>query len=83
MYLRILFFGCAGSSLLHVGFSLVAVDRGLLFVVARGLLLSRGFSCGGARALGTQALVVVALGLSCFVARGIFPDQGSNQWPLH
>ena len=83
MYLCILFFGCAGSSLLHVGFSLVVVDQGLLFVVVHGLLISRGFSCGGAQTLGTQALVVVALGLSCFVACRIFPDQGSNQWPLH
>ena len=66
-----------------MGLSLVAVDRGLLFVVGRGLLISRGFSYGRAQALGTQASVAVALGLGCFVACGIFPDQGSNQWPLH
>ena len=61
-----------------------------------------GFSCCVARALGAQALVVVARGLSscgsralerklssvahglsCSVARGIFPDQGSNPCPLH
>ena len=40
MYLCILFFGCAGSSLLHVGFSLVVVDQGLLFVAVRGLLIA-------------------------------------------
>ena len=42
------------------------VERGLLFVAVRGLLIAcDGFSCG-ARALGTQASVVVARGLrSC------------------
>ena len=54
-----------------------------------------GFSCCGARALGVQASVVVALGLwsagsvvvahgiSCSTACGIFPDQGLNPCPLH
>ena len=54
-----------------------------------------GFSCCGARALGTRASVVVARGLqstgsvvvvhglSCSAACGIFPDQGSNLCPLH
>ena len=42
-----------------------------------------GFSCCGAWALGTQASVVVAHGLSCSVACGIFPDQGLNPCPLH
>ena len=54
-----------------------------------------GFSCRGARALGPQASVVVARrlqstgsvvvahGLSCSAACGIFPDQGSNPCPLH
>ena len=54
-----------------------------------------GFSCCGARALGVRASVVVsrglqsagsvavAHGLSCSVACGIFPDQGSNPCPLH
>ena len=35
-----------------------------------------GFSCCGTQALGIQASVVVAHGLSCSVAYGIFPDQG-------
>ena len=43
-----------------MGLSLVAVDRGLLFVVGRGLLISRGFSYGRAQALGTQASAAVA-----------------------
>ena len=41
-----------------------------------------GFSCCGARALGAQASVVVARGLSCSAACGIFPDQGSTPCPL-
>ena len=42
-----------------------------------------GFSCCGARALGARTSVAVAHGLSCSVACGIFPDQGSNLCPLH
>ena len=54
-----------------------------------------GFSCCRAWALGVQASVVVARGLSnagsvvvarglsCSAACGIFPDQGSNPCPLH
>ena len=39
------------------------------------LLRSTGFRCAGS--------VIVAHGPSCSAARGIFPDQGSNPWPLH
>ena len=42
-----------------------------------------GFSCCGAQALGAWASVVVAHGLSCSEARGIFLDQGSNPCSLH
>ena len=53
-----------------------------------------GFSCGaqtlqcaGSSSCGSQAprhkLVVAAQGLSCSIACGIFPDQGSNLWLLH
>ena len=41
------------------------------------------FSCCGARALGARASVVVARGLSCSAACGIFPDQGSNPCSFH
>ena len=41
------------------------------------------FSCCGAWALDAHASVVVACRLSCPVACGIFPDQGSNSYPLH
>ena len=41
------------------------------------------FSSCRIQVLGVQALVVVAHGLSCSEAWGIFPDQGSNPCPLH
>ena len=53
----------------------------LSLVVASGgysSLQCAGFSCCGA-----WASVVVAHWLSCSVACGIFPDQGSNPCPLH
>ena len=40
-----------------------------------------GFSC--AQALGARASVVAACGLSCSLACGVFPDQGSSPCPLH
>ena len=65
-------------------------ERGLsLFAAGElgfSLLRCGGFSCCGARALGVWASVVVARGLSCSTARGIFPDQGSNcfgRWILN
>ena len=42
-----------------------------------------GFLCCRARALGVHASVVVARGLSCSAACGIFPDQGLNPCHLH
>ena len=39
--------------------------------------------CCGAAALGHVGSRVVAPGLSCSAAHGIFPDQGSNPCPLH
>ena len=60
-----------------------------VFIVVHGLLIVVASRCG-ARALGARASVVVAHGLSscghglsCSVARGIFPDQGLNPCPLH
>ena len=40
-------------------------------------------SCCTAQALGLRGSVVLAHGLSCPMACGIFPDQGSNLCPLH
>ena len=59
--------------------------RGPSLVVASGGCSSwwcNGFSCG-TWALGTWASVVVARGLSCSMACGIFQDQDSNPCPLH
>ena len=39
-------------------------ERGLLFVAVHGLPIAVAFSCCGARALGVQASVFVARGLS-------------------
>ena len=48
------------------GLSLVAVERGLLFVVMCGLLIAVASLCCGAWVLGARASVVVAHGLrSC------------------
>ena len=66
-------------------------ERGLLFVAVHGLLIAvaslvseqglTGFSsCGMLWHVGS---VVVAHGLGCSEAYGIFPDQGLNPCPLH
>ena len=69
-----LFFGCAGSSLLREG--------------CLQLWQARATPCGGFSFCRVQALehvgsVVVARGLSCPEACGIFPDQESNPCFLH
>ena len=66
LFFKLLFiFGCVGSSLWCVGFSL------------QWFLLMWSM---GARHVGT---VVVAHGLSCSEAGGIFLDQKLNPGPLH
>ena len=64
------------------GLSLVAASGDYSSLQCPGFSLG-GFSCCGARALGTWASVVVAHALSSSAARGIFPDQGSNPCPLY
>ena len=73
-------FGCVGSSLLCAGFIVASGGYSSLLCAASHC---SGFSCCGVRVLGSWASVVVAHGLSCSVACGIFPDQGSNPCPLH
>ena len=70
------------------GLSLVAVSRGYSLLQCVGfslqwllLLRSTGSRHAGFSSCGTQASVVVAHGLSCSVACGIFPDQGLNPRP--
>ena len=84
LFLAVLGLGCC------VGFSLVAVSRGYSLVVEHGLLIAVAslllrnvFS----RACRLQQLwhtgsVVVAQGLSCSTAHGLFPNQGSNPYLL-
>ena len=64
------------------GPSPVAVSGGSFCCCAQASLCD-GFSCCAAPALGAQASAVEAHGLSCFKARGIFPDHGLNPRPLH
>ena len=101
LFIYLFIFGCVGSSLLHAGFSLVVASGGCsslrcVGVSLQWLLLLPSTALGaqasvvvapGLSSCGSWALeagsVVVAHGLSCSVACGIFPDQGSNPCPLH
>ena len=65
------------------GLSLVAASGGHSLVVVCGLLTAVTSLVSEHRLWGTWASVVVAYRLSCPMARGIFPDQGSNLCPLH
>ena len=71
--------GCAGSSPMCVSFLYVQwVGATLWFgllMLAASLVAEHHFYCA-------QASVVVANGLSCSVASGIFPDQELNPCPL-
>ena len=73
----------------QVGATLQVVVRGILIVVASfvvehrlqgawpSVVVARGFTgCGSG--LQSTGSIAVAQGLSCFLARGIFLDQGSN-----
>ena len=64
---------------LIVGHRLLSVVASL--AVECRLYVPGGSSCSS-RALGHTGSVVVAQGISCSTARGIFPDQGSNSHPL-
>ena len=80
-------FSCAGSSLLHGPFSGCG-GWGLPSSCGAQASHCCGFSCCRAQPLGFaapgfQRSTVVVHGLSCSVARGIFPDQGSNPCLLH
>ena len=66
---------CRARGLSLAGGSSLAVACGLLFAVAPLVAEHRLW--------GTWASVVVVLGFSCPLARGIFPDHGSNQCRLY
>ena len=63
---------------------LVAKNGGYSLAVVCGLLnVAASLVAEHMQALGASASVAVTHGLSCFVACGIFLDQGSNLCPLH
>ena len=62
-------------------FSICEECRLLIFVVLRLLIVVPSFC--RVWALGEQASVVVAHRLSCPMAYGTLPEQGSNPYPLH
>ena len=77
------------------GFSLAAASRGRSLAVmcrlltavaslaARALTLGRVGSAVADPGLESTGSVVVAVRLSCSMAGGVFPDQGSNPCLLH
>ena len=75
LFLALLGLRCCARGLSLAGGSSLVVAGGLLFAVAPLVAEHRLW--------GTWASVVVALGFSCPLARGIFADQGSNQCPLY
>ena len=80
-FIHVFVCGCAESSLM-CGLSLAAACRGYSLVVMHGLLNEVASFVVEPGLQGTQASGVVAHRLSCSMAYGIFPDQGSNQCPL-
>ena len=81
-FINLFIFGCAGSSLLHVG-SLWLWWTGPALHFSAWTAHCSDFSCHGGQALAVRRSVVEAHGLSCPAARGIFLDQGLNLCPLH
>ena len=57
-------------------------ERWVLLSAVCGFFLAVSSLVTECRSWGTDS-VVVAHGLSCFAAHGIFLDQGSNLCPLH
>ena len=79
---------CSGSSLVVVsGANSLVLVRGLLIVVASLVAEHRlqGMPASVVVIHGLQSTgsIAVVHRLSCTMAGGIFPDQGSNQCPLH
>jgi len=87
--LFIFLFGCTGCSSLLLGFLLVQREGPTLGCSAQASLVAvhglQGTLASVAAALGlwTTGSVVVARGVSCSMACGIFPDQELNLCLLH
>ena len=79
---KIIYFWLYWVSIAVWGLSLVAASGVYLCLQCSDFSFG-GFSCCGTRALWLPVSVVVAHGLSCSAACGIFPDRGSNPCPLH
>ena len=80
-FIYLLIMWLCGASLLREFFSLVAPGGATLYSAQAAHCA--GFSCWRAQALGHATSVVVMRGLSCSLASGISPDQGSNPGLLH
>ena len=82
LFIFIFIFVCVGSSFLCEGFLQLRQAGATLHRGVRASSLSWPLllRITGSRRTGS---VVVAHGLSCSAACGIFPDQGSNPCPLH
>ena len=84
LFLAVLGLHCctqAFSSCSEGGLLFIAVRRFLIAVAS--LVAEHGLQAHGLQQLWHAGSVVAAHGLSCSVACGIFPDQGSNPCPLH
>ena len=78
-------FGCTGSSFLSRAFSSCGARAShcSVFSSYRAQALGTWDSVVAVHRLYSMSPEVVAPGLSCSSACGIFPDQGSNTWSLH
>ena len=75
------FSGCTWSSLLCTGVLYVQWAEATLLCGA--LALGTQASVAAAQGLFSTVSAVVGHGLSCSRARGTFPGQGSNPYPMH
>ena len=95
IFLFCLFFGWAGSSLLCTGLLQLPVSGDYFLVIVSGLLIAVASLVVEQGLYGETASVIMAPGLlrtgsavamhrlSCSMAYGLFPAQGSNLWLLH
>ena len=82
LFFLLLIFYCAGSCFAMTHLSLVAASRGSSVVEVHRILTAVASLIAQHGLLGLQSLVVVARGLNCPSACGIFLNQGPNPCPL-